>query len=236
MAADFGATSGDSRIATHPDGSKSYSGVFTVNGTILELSQEYDAQNRPTSPLKSSIAFTDASEYGMAMLEMATGGRRTNGIDHAGRYPNGLKIAFGPDDWMKWRDAAKDYQKRFPMSYMSPIVTQFAAVKDANHFARTFFTLASGPYTRTFEDVFKLAQGQDAAGKFKINPLPGTLTPGCPGGAKPGTDGNAAAKAVANAAAARWCGINVALDKDTKAPGTSAVPVAAGAGSAGLRR
>lgn len=240
LAANFGMSTGDVRVVTRPDGSRTYTAVSNYNGTILTVTREYGPDGRQTRPDNTTVAFTRISDWDGYMLDIATGKKPLGDDDWKGKYPNGTKLDITPDNWQQWRDRARDYVNSRTRIGAPPVhIEMIADAKSPLDVAMALYRVGSGPYTRTFEDLFDLSQFQGGQRTRNVNPLPGNAGPACTPGRGNGA-GNAAqanARALAGSVAASFCGSNVNLFASTNpTPASSGTAAAGGAAGAGMRR
>lgn len=214
----WGQSNGDVRVVTRPDGSRTYEMTSNYNGTILNVSREYDAQGRQIGEDKINVSFTRMSDWDAYMLDVATGGAQPGDNNWAGRYPGGMRLEFNNANWQEWRDRARAMVND-PRRIGSP-PTHIQMIADAQgpmDVAMAMYRVGSGPYTRTFEDLFTLSTHDPQRGYGDVRPLPGAAGRGCPNAT--GNPGDAAADAQTRAqdVARRWCGSNVNLTAPTAA-------------------
>jgi len=234
----WGQSNGDVRVVTRPDGSSSYEALANYNGTILTVSREFDPSGRQIGEDKINVAFTRMSDWDAYMLDVATGGAQLGDNNWRGRYPGGMKLEFNQANWQQWRDRARAYVND-PRRLGSPPahIQLIADAQSPMDVARALYTVGSGPYTRTFEDLMMLAAHDPQRGMGDVRPLPGAAGRGCPNATGGSGDLAADAQRRAQGVATRWCGTNVQLGAMTAAVAGPTSPGNAGtAQGAGILR
>ena len=234
----WGQSNGDVRVVTRPDGSKTYEALSNYNGTILTVSREFDPSGRQIGEDKINVAFTQMSDWDAYMLDVATGGAQLGDNNWKGRYPGGMKMEFNNANWQEWRDRARAYVND-PRRIGSPPVhiQMIADAKGPMDVAMALYRVGSGPYNRTFEDLFTLSTHNPQLGYGNVRPLPGAAGKGCPNATGGSGDAAADAQTRAQSVATQWCGSNVDLGAMTAAvAGTTAPLNMQPANGAGIQR